>query len=138
MANSRFKLYNYAGALVYTFPCVNETNAPKPVTKSVIIEEIRGQGCIVIPGSTGSWDLQISGFLTIDEADEGYEEIVVKMDEMISAIPYNTRLRLRIYKTDSTYYTYLVKRVQPIEFPPSLRTDIQSYTVILKAESWVE
>lgn len=135
-SNSRFKLYNYTEALVYTFPNVQESNAPRSFTKSVVIEGLRGQGCIVIPGSTGSIDIRIRGFLMIDENDEGYNEITTKMDELIDTIPYNTRLTLRVYKDDSNYYTYRVKRVEPIQWGEGKRTNLIEYTVILKDGAW--
>ena len=75
----KFKLYNTDGiTLIYTFPLVQTTNAPKPTKKSVVIEGIRGQGCIIIPGSDASWDLTINGIFM----DEDYEAITARMEEI--------------------------------------------------------
>ncbi len=127
-----FKLYNYSNSLIYTFPIVQYTNAPKPIIKSVVIEGLRGQGAIVIPGSEGSWDLIIRGMFMADD----YEAITQLIETIESTIEYNTRYTLKIEKSPSTTFTYKVKRVVPIEYPESLRTTSQLYIVTLKVGTW--
>ena len=132
-----FKLYASDGTtLLYTFLLVQQTNAPQSVKKTVEIEGQRGKGSIIIDGGEASWDLIINGVFAIFNADEGYEEITDAIDAIETAIQLNTPYILRIDKDASTYYEYHVKRVEPIEYPESLRTDSQRYTVHLKVNSW--
>lgn len=135
--NPKFKLYNEANdTLLYTFELVQSSNHPQSPMRNVVIEGVRGEGCLVIPGGTPSWDLEIRGILMIDGSTEGYEELVVKMDAMESAIALNTNYYIRIDKTVSTYYLYKVRRIESIEYPESLRTDSQEYVCRLKVNAW--
>lgn len=128
-----FKLYDSTGLnLLYTFPVVQETNSPKSVKKTVVIEGTRGKGCIIIDGGEDIWDLNIRGILSGDD----YEALVVAIDAMESAIQLNTKYILKIDKTSSTYYEYKVKRILSINYPQSLRNNIQEYTCVLKVNSW--
>jgi hypothetical protein len=134
----RFKLYESDGlTLRYTFEVVQETNAPQTTIKNTVIEGMRGQGCIIIPGSAGSWELIIRGiFLAAD-----YEAITTKIDGLESAIVAGEKYVLTFDKHTpgsgiSSIYQYNVIRVTPIEYPESLRTDYQEYKVIFKANSW--
>lgn len=129
----RFNLYASDGVtLLYTFIAVQATNAPQSLNKNTVIEGIRGQGCIVITGSTSAWDLTINGVFL----GSNYEAIVILMDALEAAIPIGTKFVLKIDKTPSTTYSYNVIRITPIEYPESLRTDYQEYKVVLKANSW--
>jgi len=132
-----FKLYASNGTdLVYTFPIVQSTNLPQTVKKTIEIKGQRGKGSIIVDGGNDTWDLEIRGLFVIDNADEGYEEITVKIDTIESAIELNTPYVLRVDKTDSTYYEYNVKRINPITYPSSLRTDLQEYIVTFIVNSW--
>lgn len=133
----RFKLYASDGiTLLYTFTVVQETNAPQSPFRNIVIEGVRGKGCLVIPAGTASWDLEIKGYLTIDGAVEGYKELTVKIDALESAVQLNTNYYLKIDKTESTTYSYKVRRIEPIEYPQSLRTDSQEYVIKFKVNSW--
>jgi hypothetical protein len=132
-----FKLYASDGTtLVYTFPIVQYTNAPQSHKRTVVIEGQRGKGCIIVDGGEASWDLIIRGLFMITESDEGYEDITAKIDAIETAIVLNTPYILRIDKTDTTYYEYKVKRILPIDYRESLRTDSQEYQVVFKVNSW--
>jgi hypothetical protein len=126
-----FKLYASDGTtLVYTFVAVQSTNAPQIPKKSTVVEGIRGTGCIVIPGSTSSWDLEISGIFMA----ANYSALVVLMDDLESKIVQFTNYILVIDKTISTSYTYNVKRILPIDFSTNgNRTNYQEYKIIFKA-----
>jgi hypothetical protein len=127
------KLYASDGiTLVYTFQAVQSINAPQTVNKSTIVEGIRGQGCIVIPGSTASFDLIISGILLAD----GYAAVDTLIASLESTIVMFTNYILVFDKTINTSYTYNVKRITPIEYPKSFRINDQEYNVTLKANSW--
>lgn len=129
-----FKLYDYTGVnLLYTFEAVQYTNMPGQDTNSaIIIEGIRAKGCLIIGGGEVCSDIIIRGIFVEDD----YEALVVKMDALKAVIVFNTRYKLRLDKTISTYYEYDVKRIEPIDFPESLRTSEQIYNVILKNNSW--
>jgi hypothetical protein len=127
-----FKLYASDGVtLVHTFEAVQFTNAPQTVKRNSVISGIRGQGCIVIPGSTAQWAVIIRGVMQADD----YQALVVKMDAM-EAIALHTNYVLKILKTVSTAYTYNVQRIEPIQYPESLRTDFQEYTIEFLANAW--
>jgi len=133
----RFKLYASNGVtLLHTFEAVQRTNAPQSVLRYIDIEGVRGKGALIIPAGTETWVLEIEGVMYIDGATEGYEELVAKIDAMESAIALNTAYYLRIDKTDSTYYNYKVKRIEPMEYPESLRTDMQRYIVRFNVNAW--
>ena len=133
----KFKLYDYSGlVLEYTFPLVQVTNAPQSHKRSVVIEGVRGKGCLIIDAGEDSWDLTIEGKLMIDGATEGYEELTAKIDDLESKVQLHTPYILRIDKTESTYYEYHVTRIEPIEYPESFRTDIQDYSVTFRVNSW--
>ena len=129
----KFRLYESDGVtLRHTFPAVVYTNAPQSIEKSVVIEGQRGDGCIVIPGGESSWDLQMRGTLTADD----YDAIVVAMDALESAVQLNTKYVLKLDKTDSTTYSWNVIRIEPINYPESLRLNYQKYEITLKANAW--
>lgn len=117
---------------VYQFVAVQSINAPQSVSKSTIVEGIRGQGCIVIPGSTGSWDVEIKGILMGD----GYEAVDTLIAAMESTIVMFTNYVLHVEKTIATNYSYNVQRIVPIEYPASLRTNYQEYVCKLKVSAW--
>ena len=135
--SSKFKLYNSNNVtLEHTFEAVQRTNAPQSPLRHVNIEGVRGLGSLIIPAGTPPWTLEIEGVMYIDPAIEDYEDLVVKMDTMESDIPVNTAFYLRIYKTGSTYYSYKVKRVEPMDYSQSLRTDFQPYICRLLVNAW--
>ncbi len=132
-----FKLYQADGTtLVYTFPLVQETNAPQSPMRAIVIDGIRGKGSLIIDAGDSSWDLMIRGLFAITDVSQGYEEIIAKIDDIENKIVANIPYILRIDKTPSTYFEYKVKRISPIEYPASLRTDSQEYVVNFKVNSW--
>ena len=135
---SKFKLYNSNNiTLEYLFPVVQSTNAPQSPLRHINIEGVRGKGSLIIPAGDSPWVLEISGVLYIDPAlNEDYEDLVVLMDAMETAIPTNTAFYMRIYKTAVTYYSYKVKRIEAIEYAQSLRTDFQPYVCRLLVNAW--
>jgi len=130
----RFKLYNVGDSLIYTFPYVQYTNAPRSVKSLVEIKSQRGKGSIIIDGGDDNWDLIIRFLIT----GEDYEEITSKIATLESTIQLNTPYVLRIDKTDSTYFEYKVKRISAIEYSESLRNGegIQECTLTLRVNSW--
>jgi hypothetical protein len=135
---SKFKLYDSTGiTLIYTFPCVQRTNAPQSKGRYIGIEGVRGTGKLVIPAGTESWDLEIEGVLYIDPASgEDYEDLVKLIDKLETDIALNTPYYLRIEKTSSTYYEYKVKRLESIDYPESLRKVNQRYICRFSVNAW--
>lgn len=128
-----FKLYAQDGeTLVYTFPVVQYTNIPQSPKKSTIIEGIRGNGCLIVPGSDASWDIIIRGIFLGDD----YEAITTKITGIESSITPHTKYVLEFEKSPTQHFTYYVQRIDPIEYFESLRISGQEYQVILKANSW--
>jgi len=133
----KFKLYDSTGLnLLYEFLVVQRTNAPQSPLRHLSIEGNRGTGALIIEAGTPAWELEIEGIFVIDNASEGYEEITVKIDAIESAIALNTPYILRLDKTDATTYEYKVKRLNPIDYPTSLRNDSQEYRVVFLVGSW--
>ena len=131
----KFQLYDSTNsALLYTFPVVQRTNIPQSPIKTVEIEGQRGIGSLIINGGVAPWDAFLEGVL--DSVD--YEAMVVKMDALETAVQANTAYYLRLDKTSSTYYSYKVKRIVPIEYPESLRNgnEFQNYILNLRVNSW--
>lgn len=129
----KFELYDYANTTkIYTFPAVFYTNAPKSSKKYTEVEGIRGDGSIIIEGSKKSWDLEIRGNLICND----YEELTSLMDTLESTPAENTHYYLRIDKTISTHYEYKIMRLNPIEYPESLRNGLQEYKITFRVLSW--
>lgn len=128
-----FDLWNSAGTvLLYTFPAVNYTNAPQSVEANVEITSQRSAGSIIIPGGEKPWDLELRFNLTGDD----YEDVAGKIDLLESTIDVNTPYLIRIDKTQSTYYQYKVKRIQPFNYAESLRNWRQEVTARFRVNCW--
>ena len=136
MANSRFKLYDTGDNLIYTFPVVQFSNAPQSPERHIAIEGVRGKGALIIDSGTPSWELVIRGVIMIDNASEGYDELTDDIVSMESTIALNTPYKLRIYQDDSNYWEYFVKRLEPIIWNESLRTDMIEYECRLIVNAW--
>ena len=128
-----FKLYASDGTtLIYTFIAVQYTNAPQTINKKTIVEGIRGQGCIIVPGSTSSWDLEIRGVLLAVD----YTALTALIDTLESTIVMFTNYVLEFDKSISTSYTYNIQRIEPIVYPESLRINYQEYSIKFKVGAW--
>lgn len=129
-----FDLYNSDGLTFnYRFLCVYDANYPH--TEKQIIEHtnVRGKGSITIDGGESPWDLTLRGVITGTD----YEDLTTKIDAMETAIVLNTPYVLKINKTVSTYYSYNVKRITPIEWESSnLRNNYIEYVCTLRVSSW--
>lgn len=128
-----FKLYDKTGTnLLYTFPAVNYTNAPQSVEDSVEITNLRSRGAIIIPGGEKPWNLEMQFTLI----GEDYEEVTSQIVTLENTVQLNTPYVLRIDKTNSSYFEYPVKRVQPFIYDTSLRNYFQEIRAILRANCW--
>jgi hypothetical protein len=93
---------------------------------------MRGQGSLIIPGSTAAWDLELSFYLCA----ANYEALIAKMDTLESTIVMNTPYVLKIGRTPSTTKNYNVKRVLPIQWDTSKRIRSQRGIITFRVASW--
>jgi hypothetical protein len=128
-----FKLYASDGiTLVYTFPVVVYTNAPKSEKKTIIIEGQRAKGSLVIDGGEKSWNLELEGWITgVD-----YDAIAVGIYALEAAVTLNTKFVLKFERSSTEKYSYNVKRLEPIEYSQSLRTISQVYRINFLTYCW--
>lgn len=133
----RFELYESDGiTLRYTFQLVQDTNYPQSAKHYHEITAHRGQGAIEIIGSDAPWDLTINGKFNASN----YNDIMTAITELETALEFGEPYIIKIDKnTEQTEQdSYNVKRLQPIDYPPSLRNGhgFQEYKVILRANAW--
>jgi hypothetical protein len=111
----------------YIFPHVFYISDPEAGGKDTIIEGIRGDGCIVIPSGKKSEEIIIRGRL-ID--NDGYADLTSLMTTMRNMVTRDQATLTLEHFNGTTYVTdwqFTVKRIQPINFPESLRTWEQEY-----------
>jgi hypothetical protein len=117
------------GANQYIFPVVQDCKEPVPAAKDTVIEGVRADGSIVIPGGKRSQEITIRGILF---NNAGFEAITDAKNDMITKVTTSvTTLQIQHWN-GSTWEidnTYTVKRINEIEFDDSLRTVEMGYTV---------
>jgi hypothetical protein len=129
-------LYTSDGiTLLYTFPLVqDDINYPHSKNRFTEINSFRGTGSFVVEGSEEPWDLSFTTILL----DDNYSALITKIDALETAIVFNTPYILKIDKTISTSYSYRVKRLKEIEYPPdgNRRTTSQNVKITFRVNSW--
>jgi len=113
----------------YDLPHVFQVSDPKEGMKATVIEGTRGDGVIVIPGGKKSQEIGISGRL-ID--NDGYADLTTLITEMKTKVTTNQATLTLKHWTGSAWqndWAYTVRRIDEIEFPESLRTWEQEYSV---------
>jgi len=137
----KVKLWSSDGLnLLYTFPAVNDHNAPQSVKKTLVQTNFRSQGGIIIPGGEDIWELSIRFVLTAD----GYENIAADIETLENTIQLHTPYLIRIDKTQITYFNqseggYKVKRTEPFQYidrQRDLMNDIQKVVALFQVNSW--
>lgn len=130
----KYRLYDSTGtSLIYTFPYVQSDNSPQDPQDYVEIEGLRGQGSLIIPGSTKAWNLNIDFIL----AGEDYSALIAAMDNLESTIVMQTQYILKVDRTTSTTKNYNVMRLEPFAFSSDdFRTGMVQATVIFRVNSW--
>jgi hypothetical protein len=111
----------------YIFPHIFQVNDPESGGKDTIIEGIRGDGCIVIPAGKKSETITIRGRL-ID--NDGYADLTSLMTTMRNMVTRD-QATLTLEHFNGTWvqdWQFTVKRIEPIDFPESLRTWEQEYS----------
>jgi hypothetical protein len=114
--------------LEYILPCVFQVSDPQQGMKATVIEGVRGDGAIVIPGGKKSQEIIIRGRL-ID--NDGYADLTTLMTTMRNMVTTDQSTLTLEHWTGSTWQTdwqYTVRRIDEIDFPESLRIWEQEYS----------
>jgi len=129
----KYKLYASNGSsLIYSFQYILSDNSPQDSLRFTEITGFRGQGSIIIPGSTQPWDLQLTFFL----CNADYATLIAAMDSVESTIVLGTPYVLKIDRTISTTKDYNVKRLTPIVWEDTNRVRYQKGTIQFRVNSW--
>lgn len=124
-------------------PHIQSITDVQPGIKNIVIEGIRGDGALVIPGGRPSYNITVEGILLASDTTlpdgtaystangTNYEKLEEQIDWLRTYV-VTTETKLYVEKTDATYDTYTVRRLNSINFPDSLRTSIQSYTIAFR------
>ena len=137
----KIKLWSSNGlTLLYTFPAVNDHNAPQSIKNSVAINNFRSSGGIIVPGGNTMWELTINFALLA----EGYQNIASAIETLENTIVLHTPYLIRIDTSQTTYFNqsqggYKVKRTKPFEYinrAQDLMNDIQKITARFDVNSW--
>lgn len=121
-------IFNEGESNEYVFPVVqSETGSDLEEDKDLIIEGVRADGSIVIPGGKKSKEIVIKGILI----GTTYGAITTLMDTMKTNVDTAvSTLKLQHYTTSWVDdWSYTVKRISEISFPETLRTSSQEYEV---------
>jgi hypothetical protein len=129
----KYKLYASDGTTsVYPFQYILSDNSPINTLRFTEITGFRGQGSIIVPGSTQPWDLQLTFFL----CNTNYDTLIAAMDSIESTIALGTPYILKIDRTISTTKDYNVKRLTPIQWEDTNRVRYQKGVIIFRVNSW--
>ena len=112
----------------YILPHVFKISDPQQGMKATVIPGTRGDGSIVIPGGKKSQEITINGRL-ID--NDGYVDLTSLMATMRNMVTTD-QATLTLEHFDGTWqndWQYQVRRIEEIDFPESLRTWEQEYSV---------
>jgi hypothetical protein len=96
------------------------------------MKSLRSQGAIILDGGDAPWDLIMTFHVSGDE----YDNVADAIDTLENTIQLNTPYLLRIYKSDTTYYQYKIKRIQPFIYSQNLRLSYQQIDATFRANSW--
>ena len=129
----KYKLYASDGlTLVYSFAYILADNSPQDALRFTEISGFRGQGSIIIGGSTQPWDIELTFFLQGTD----YSDLISKMDSVETTILMNTPYLLKIDRTISTTKNYNVKRITSIKWENTQRVHYQKGTIQFRVNSW--
>jgi len=122
-------IFNLGEVGEYIFPLAQAIADPTAGIKSTVIEGIRGDGTIVIPGGKKSQEIIIRGVL-LD--NDGYVDLTALMDDMRNKITTEPAIITIRHWTGSAWQNdrvWTVRRINEIEFQEdSMRTEAIEYT----------
>jgi len=135
----RFQLFaNDGTTLIYDFENTLNWNPDPFQDPETFVEHtsLRGQGGIIIEGTTASWDFELEFYLSAD----GYEALIALISAIPTTILFNTQYILKIELTSGGSTKDLkVKRLVPINFPITgdrKVTQSQRGTITFKVDVW--
>ena len=118
-----FQLYDSTGTtLIYTFFAVDDTNLPQVPVATVIKENFRSSGAIVINGGTKSFQAHLHFWIT----GSGYQDVYSQIDNILSTITVNTPYILKVGKSPIATDNYNVKRTEDFQWP-NIPRDLRDY-----------
>ena len=126
--NYQVKVNFNDGTYNYDLPHVFHVSDPQEGMKATIIRGVRGDGSIVIPGGKRSQQIRIRGNLFEDD----YKDLTTAMNEMRTKVTTNTSTLTLKHKEGVSWvvdWSYSVRRIDEIDFPESLRTELQQYEI---------
>lgn len=129
MSTVQVRIRFVSGAINYILPHVYSISDPIPGMKSTIIGGNRASGSIVIPGGKKSIEIIIQGRLW---DNDGYTDITTLMNTMRTNLTTDVGTLYLEHWNGATWtvdWSYLVRRIDSIEFPESLRITDQEYSV---------
>jgi hypothetical protein len=131
-----FTLYDATGlSLLWTFYAVDDTNLPQAPIATVVQENLRGSGAVVINGGEKAFN----AFLHFYIVDSGYTSVQAQIEDLLATIVVNTPFTLKIQTSINTIDTYNVKRIEDIKWgnvARDLRNYRQEVTLTLLCNAW--
>jgi len=130
MANATVRLYFNDGSHTYTFPLVQSISDPEEGMKDTVIEGIRADGSLVIPGGKKSAEITVKGVIL---KNTGYQDIITEMNNMRTNVTNSVATLSLQYLSGITWinsWAYVVKRRGAIRFEDSLRYVEQPYECV--------
>jgi hypothetical protein len=127
---AQVRLYFNDGTNTFTFPLVQSATNPEAGTKDVVIEGVRADGSIVIPGGKKSTEITIRGIILHN--NDGYSQIIQDMNAMRTYVTNRVATLSQQHWNGSSWvndWSYTVKRIGDIDFGESLEYLEQQYTV---------
>jgi len=110
----------------FTLPNVGSLDDPRPGIKNVVIEGTRGDGAIVIPGGTPTYNITIRGVIIGSDYDAVMSQIVTLRSTVTTA-----EATLTVERDSGSFDTYTVRRIGDIQYSdsPNMRTQSLEYSI---------
>lgn len=129
MATVRVVLNSGISGSEYIFPHVFHVDDPQPGMKATVIPGNRASGSIVIPGGQESVEIGVRGRLVDDDGYIDLTALMTTMRAMVTTDQATLTLEHLVGGSYITDWSYTVRRIGKIDFPESLRTWDQEYSV---------
>lgn len=118
------------GTYNYDIPHIFDLSDPKEGMKATVIDGVRGDGAIIIPGGKKSQEIVVKG--TLYDID-GYADLTTLISTMKTDITTNPAVLTLKHWSGSAWvndWAYSVRRIEPIEWESSsLRLDAIQYSI---------
>ena len=118
----------------YILPYIQNISDPVPGMKANVIQGVRADGSIVIPGGKRSIDIDVKGTLW---TNEGYADLVSQLNTLRATVT-TLPATLTLQHFDTTLsgggdwvidWSFAVRRIDPITFDTSMRTERMDYNI---------